>query len=100
MWGRDLISALSVKKRCKYISTIKAIVSTILYDVYSGMILWYVAFRSRHAQLFLLSLIQCLIKKLIPFLELLWNHEYFGSFAKLTRSPSGFTYFARDPKYS
>ena len=29
-----------------------------------------------------------------------WNHEYFGSLAKLTWSPSGFTYFARDPKYS
>ena len=29
-----------------------------------------------------------------------WNHEYFGSLAKLTWSTSGFTYFARDPKYS
>ena len=28
------------------------------------------------------------------------NHEYFGSLAKLTGSPSGVTYFARDPKYS
>ena len=31
-----------------------------------------------------------------------WNHEYFGSLAKRTRSPKkGFhVYFARDPTYS
>ena len=36
----------------------------------------------------------------IQFLEGSWNHEYFGSLAKLTWSPVGFTNFVRDPRYS
>ena len=30
----------------------------------------------------------------------IYEHEYFGSLAQLTWSPKGFTFFARDPKYS
>ena len=34
-------------------------------------------------------MIKCKYKKLIQFLEGSWNHEYFGSLAKLTWSPEG-----------
>ena len=49
--------------------------------------------------IFQISIIKCKNKQKIQFLVCSWNHEYFGSLAKLTWSPTGFTYFARDQKF-